>query len=50
MLGKWRNKQSGEIVMVIFESDELVTYQTASRALAAARKFVFMQDYEVVEV
>jgi len=48
-LGHWRNKATGEIVLVIWQSDELVTYQTATKTLGPVRKFLFTQDYEVVE-
>ncbi|WP_165525607.1 hypothetical protein [Psychrobacter pygoscelis] len=46
--GHWQKKDTGELVRVIWQSNELVTYQTASKTLNTLRKFVFMQDFERV--
>ena len=43
----YTNKKTGLRVLVIFESDELVTYQASdSKTPVPMRKFIFMQDFE----
>lgn len=43
----YTNKKTGLRVLVIFESDELVTYQASgSKTPVPVRKFIFMQDFE----
>ena len=42
----WIERATGEEVLVIFVSDELVTYQKqGSQTPVPVRKFVFMQDF-----
>ena len=43
----WVNKETRKAVLVLWVSDELVTYQAAdSQTPTPVRKFVFVQDYE----
>lgn len=43
----WIERATGKEVLVIFVSDELVTYQKqGSQTPVPVRKFVFMQDFE----
>ena len=43
----WIEKVTGIEVLVIFVSDELVTYQKqGSQTPVPVRKFIFMQDFE----
>ena len=43
----WVNKETRKAVLVIWVSDELVTYQAAdSRTPTPVRKFIFLNDYE----
>lgn len=45
----YQNKETGLRVLVIFESDELVTYLSShNRTPVPVRKFVFLQDFEEV--
>lgn len=44
----WRNKQSGELVLVLFVSDANVSYQTEHKTINVSRKLVFLQDFEEV--
>lgn len=47
----WLNKNTGGKVMVLWVSDELVTYQAyGATTPVPMRKFVFMQDYEKDEI
>ena len=41
----WVEKSTGQRVLVLWVSNELVTYQT-SDAIVPSRKFVFMQEFE----
>ncbi len=43
----WRNKLSGEVVIVDYVNDEIVTVRTKG-GLLPMRKFVFLQDFERV--
>lgn len=46
----WLNKNTGGKVMVLWVSDELVTYQAyGATTPVPMRKFVFMQDFELGE-
>lgn len=47
--GEWKNKASGELVLVLYVSEANVSYQTASKTINVARKMVFLQDFEQVE-
>ena len=43
----WVNKDTRQSVLVLWVSDELVTYQAAdSQTPAPMRKFIFLQDFE----
>lgn len=43
----YENKETGLRVLVIFESDELVTYLSShNRTPVPMRKFVFMQEFK----
>lgn len=45
----YENKETGLRVLVIFESDELVTYLSShSRTPVPMRKFIFMQEFSEV--
>ena len=44
--GEWKNKQSGELVLVLYVSDANVSYQTERKTINVARKMVFLQDFE----
>lgn len=45
----YENKETGLRVLVIFESDELVTYLASeSMTPVPVRKFIFMQDFKEV--
>lgn len=41
-----RNKNSGELFLILYESRELVTYQSASGTPVPVRKLIFIQDFE----
>ncbi|NYR09585.1 hypothetical protein [Psychrobacter sp. BI730] len=43
----WVNKETRQSVLVLWASDELVTYQAAdSQTPVPVRKFIFLQDFE----
>ena len=43
----WVNKETRKAVLVLWVSDELVTYQAAdSHTPMPVRKFIFLQDFE----
>ncbi|MGP5346120.1 hypothetical protein ACTXLJ_05535 [Psychrobacter celer] len=43
----WVNKDTRQSVLVLWVSDELVTYQAAdSQTPVPVRKFIFLQDFE----
>lgn len=43
----WVNKETRQSVLVLYVSDELVTYQAAdSQTPVPMRKFIFLQDFE----
>jgi len=43
----WVNKETRKSVLVLWSSDELVTYQAAdSQTPVPVRKFIFLQDFE----
>ena len=43
----WVNKETRQSVLVLWVSDELVTYQAAdSQTPVPVRKFIFLQDFE----
>ena len=43
----WVNKETRKAVLVLWVSDELVTYQVAdSQTPVPVRKFIFLQDFE----
>lgn len=43
----WVNKETRKAVLVLYVSDELVTYQAVdSQTPIPVRKFIFLQDYE----
>lgn len=43
----WVNKETRMSVLVLWVSDELVTYQAAdSQTPVPVRKFIFLQDFE----
>ena len=45
--GIWVNKDTRQSVLVLWVSDELVTYQAAdSQTPVPMRKFIFLQDFE----
>lgn len=45
----WVNKETRKSVLVLWVSDELVTYQAAdSQTPVPMRKFIFLQDFEVL--
>lgn len=46
----WVNKETRKAVLVLWVSDELVTYQAAdSQTPVPVRKFIFLQDYEILQ-
>lgn len=46
----WVNKDTGDTVVVDWVSDELVSYlvPNAEKLVRTVRKFVFMQDFEIL--
>lgn len=45
----WVNKKTRQSVLVLYVSNELVTYQAAdSQTPVPVRKFIFLQDFEEV--
>ena len=43
----WVNKETRKAVLVLWVSDELVTYQAVdSQTPVPVRKFIFLQDFE----
>ena len=43
----WVNKETRQAVLVLYVSDELVTYQAAdSQTPVPVRKFIFLQDFK----
>lgn len=43
----WVNKETRKSVLVLWVSDELVTYQASdSQTPTPVRKFIFLQDFE----
>ena len=45
----WVNKETRQAVLILYVSDELVTYQAAdSQTPVPMRKFIFLQDFEAL--